>query len=546
MSRGLVNSAAALIGAAGLAIGIGAIAWAAPAAPANPQQALAAAAYTAMGNTDRYAGEGSPPDQLVIMTLKGTVQQWEPGESESVADLTKPDGGMSSFTQIWDRTRGYFRTEWVRPRAAGGMRTYTEIFSPELGGYVIGNDANGALTRRAIQGDPPVHTMSGLRLRALLREQERSGIVFAMHDHPERISEYSAQTVGGKTYPAVQFRGDNATFIVMFDPATHLPAIVRTRDFDQLMGDADYDMTLSDWRDVMKFKLPFHTVYTLNGVKIFDTTISQATVNTTLAADAFRAPPALRGKAAPPAAIGKVNYQWVIRRLASGFYLDSDALYTDDGASLALTDVGPNISMVTGGSHNTLIVATNNSLVAFEAPGDDGLSQWIIDAAAKKYPGKPFRYVVLTHHHIDHSGGLRAYAAQGATIVVGKGDGAFFRKVLAAPQGLNPYGIKSVPPKVIEVDGKWSVNEGGRTIEAYSLDNPHAAGYLIPYIPDAKMGFVTDLWNPGPPINGPANPNMVAVVRGVEKFGIQPDKFAGGHGAVGNYADLARAVGGAR
>src|SRR5882672_9661762 len=259
MSRGLVNSAAALIGAAGLAIGIGAIAWAAPAAPANPQQALAAAAYTAMGNTDRYAGEGSPPDQLVIMTLKGTVQQWEPGESESVADLTKPDGGMSSFTQIWDRTRGYFRTEWVRPRAAGGMRTYTEIFSPELGGYVIGNDANGALTRRAIQGDPPVHTMSGLRLRALLREQERSGIVFAMHDHPERISEYSAQTVGGKTYPAVQFRGDNATFIVMFDPATHLPAVVRTRDFDQLMGDSDYDMTLSDWRDVMKFKMPFRS-----------------------------------------------------------------------------------------------------------------------------------------------------------------------------------------------------------------------------------------------------------------------------------------------
>jgi hypothetical protein len=42
---------------------------------------------------------------------------------------------------------------------------------------------------------------------------------------------------------------------------------------------------------------------------------------------------------------------------------------------------------------------------------------------------------------------------------------------------------------------------------------------------------------------------MVAVVKGVEKRGIKPERFAGGHGAVGNYADLEKAVqsqGGAR
>ena len=36
--------------------------------------------------------------------------------------------------------------------------------------------------------------------------------------------------------------------------------------------------------------------------------------------------------------------------------------------------------------------------------------------------GRGFRYVVITHHHIDHSGGVRAYAAEGATVVVGKGE----------------------------------------------------------------------------------------------------------------------------
>jgi hypothetical protein len=98
---------------------------------------------------------------------------------------------------------------------------------------------------------------------------------------------------------------------------------------------------------------------------------------------------------------------------------------------------------------------------------------------------------------------------------------------------------------VIEVADKWSVKDGDREIDAFLLDNPHAKGYLIPYVADAKMGFVTDLWNPGAPINQ-VNPNLVAIVKGVEKFGIKPERFAGGHGAIGNYADLEKAVNAAK
>jgi hypothetical protein len=78
---------------------------------------------------------------------------------------------------------------------------------------------------------------------------------------------------------------------------------------------------------------------------------------------------------------------------------------------------------------------------------------------------------------------------------------------------------------------KRSVTEGGRTIEAYSLDNPHSTGYIIPYIPDAELGFVTDMWSPAPQIP-PAKRGTTALVKGVQKMGIQMDHVAGGHGGV--------------
>jgi hypothetical protein len=83
------------------------------------------------------------------------------------------------------------------------------------------------------------------------------------------LSDYPAQTVNGKSYPAVEYRGNYGTFIVLFDPATGLPAVVRTRDFDVIEGDSNYDQTLSDCREAGRgAKVPFHQVITINGLKI--------------------------------------------------------------------------------------------------------------------------------------------------------------------------------------------------------------------------------------------------------------------------------------
>src|ERR1700730_19090426 len=128
-------------------------------------------------------------------------------------------------------------------------------------------------------------------------------------------------------------------------------------------------------------------------------------------------------------------------------------------------------------------------------------------------------------------------SAAGATIVMAKGDGEYFRKVLLRPEALNPDAPKKAfTPKVIEVDGKWSVNDGGREVDAYVVENPHVSPMLIVFVPDAKLGIVTDLYVPGAP--PPSNTEVSALVKGVDKWGIKLERFAGGHGSGGPYGDV--------
>jgi glyoxylase-like metal-dependent hydrolase (beta-lactamase superfamily II) len=184
--------------------------------------------------------------------------------------------------------------------------------------------------------------------------------------------------------------------------------------------------------------------------------------------------------------------------------------------------------------------------VVFDAPVHDGHANWTIAAAQAKYPGKPIKYLVLTHHHMDHAGGLRAYAAAGATLVVGKGNAEHFRQVLAAPFTRNP----DLTPRdlsqttIVEVAEQYKIPDGQREVMAYLIENPHAEGMLIGYIADAKLGFVTDLWSPGAaPLPEKITPALAAVVNAVKKAGIAPLKFAGGHGATSDYAPLAALAG---
>jgi glyoxylase-like metal-dependent hydrolase (beta-lactamase superfamily II) len=149
---------------------------------------------------------------------------------------------------------------------------------------------------------------------------------------------------------------------------------------------------------------------------------------------------------------------------------------------------------------------------------------------------------VLSHHHMDHAGGFRAYAAQGATIVVTKGSAEHFKKALSSPFTRNPYitsrDLSATP--IVEVDGRQVLTDGTRELILQVIENPHASSLLVGYIADANLGWVTDLWSPGrDPLPEKLNPNQAALVAGLKKAGLNPAKFAAGHGSTGEYAPLA-------
>jgi len=500
-------------------------------------QELVSRAVQALGGADTLAG-------VKTLSVEGTVRQWEP-EQSMVAGGEMRFACESTFAAVTDVGARATRIDWVRNFAYPAPRTFTfsEIVTPEAG-YIAGIDSNGR-TKQSLDSNPPAHSMSGLRLATSQRELQRGStlLLLEMLRNSERVAAVGDVTVGSLVYPAVDYRAGNQTLTVMFDRATGLPARIRTLDYDNIWGDVSYDLVLADWQTMDGVRVASSRKYELNGRPIMEVKITEGKVNAPIAADRLAIPDAFR-TGAPKPATGPVPYQWVIRRQFIGTYLDSDVPSYDTRATsgLRLVELAPGVQHVVGGSHHSLIVEMREYLIVFDAPVGDWHSKWILDAARTKYPGKPVKYLVLTHHHMDHAGGLRAFAAQGATLIVSQGTGEHFRRVLAAPFTRNPdlaaRDLTATP--IAEVGDRRLFSDGTREVGAYVIENPHATGLIIGYVSDARLGFATDIWSPGAgPLPEKLTPPLAALVAGVKKAGISPLRFAGGHGSVADYAPLA-------
>ena len=225
-----------------------------------------------------------------------------------------------------------------------------------------------------------------------------------------------------------------------------------------------------------------------------------------------------------------------------GRLLDSDKVYYPENGGFKLVELAPNVQHVQGGTANNLIVAMKDGLVIFDAPVDEGQSRWVIDAAKAKYPGKPVKQLVMTHHHMDHSGGTRTFAAEGAEIVIPGQARPFFEKMLQVEHKLKPDALAKQPKqaKIVDVKDSMTIKDDTIEVRLLNIPNPHVDGMIIAHVVGPNLVYVTDLISPRGPIG--RNPATVAVGDALRKADISGATIVGGHGTTAKQADITQAL----
>ena len=155
---------------------------------------------------------------------------------------------------------------------------------------------------------------------------------------------------------------------------------------------------------------------------------------------------------------------------------------------------------IVGGRYQSLAVEMGEYLIVVEAPQDDAHSRAVLDTLRQRFPTKPVRFVINTHFHSEHAGGLRTYVAADTIVVTSALNVSLFQDVFRALHTQVPDSLQRRPREaVIEAvrnERKFFVDEN-RVVIVYPIETVHVDGMLIVYLPEERLLFVADLFTPG-------------------------------------------------
>jgi glyoxylase-like metal-dependent hydrolase (beta-lactamase superfamily II) len=211
--------------------------------------------------------------------------------------------------------------------------------------------------------------------------------------------------------------------------------------------------------------------------------------------------------------------------------------------------IGQGVWYLAGGTHHSVLIEFADYLALVDAPIGETRANMVLAEARKLAPNKPVRYLIMSHSHFDHAGGIRTAAPEVSTLLTTEGSRAYWESVLKRPRTLHPDKLAQTAqrPKVEGVVTKRVLSDGARTVELYTVPiDGHVDEMILVYFPADRLLEEVDAWTPGPPnAPVPANPDptTIQLLKHIERLQLKVDRIASLHGRMATIAELRTAAG---
>jgi glyoxylase-like metal-dependent hydrolase (beta-lactamase superfamily II) len=422
----------------------------------SPESALVRGAADAMGGASKILA-------VDTLTLEGSGENYNLGQNQSPAsELPKLD--VAELKRVIDFKGGRWRQE--------GVRTPT---------YLTGNPAPQRQVL-GVAGDVAYNVSpTGTATRASARTaSDRSA---ELYHHPVGILRAAlapqpalsnARKEGGNDVVDVSASG--ATYSLYLDESTKLPVKVVSKTSNPLLGDVLMETQFSDYAETDGLKLPTVITSVLDGNTVAVTRVSATTLN------------GEPGDLAAPA--------------------EAASAAADPPAAIEVSEAGKGIWYLTGQTHHSVLAEFSDHLVLIEVPNETRTLA-VIAKARELRPDKPLTHAVVTHHHFDHSGGIRAAVSEGLTIIAQAGAADFIKDIVARPHTLEPDALQKNPKplNLQTVDGELLLEDDSMKLALYPISgSPHADTLLMAHFPqEGGLLVEADVYSPPAP-NAPPPP----------------------------------------
>ena len=448
------------------------------------------AAQKAMGDVTsiQYSGTGH---------IYSFGQAWTP-------NAAWPSTNLTSYTKTIDYSSKSAKEDYIHseptPMVKGGGRPFA------------GDDKQAHFVSGKYAWDMP----GGTAVPQLGAAAERQlQIWLTPHGFLKAAMENNATAKKGAMGTEISFQTGKYTVTGTID-AHNMVTKTETLLPNPVLGDMPVETTFSGYKDYNGAKFPTTIVQTQGGQAVLELTVSSVNPNPGLNVSV---PDAVKTAAAPPI---KVQSQ----------------------------KMGEGIWFVAGGSHNSMVVEFPTYITVIEGPLGEGRSLAVIAEAKRLVPNKPIKYLINTHSHFDHSGGVRTYVAEGATIITQELNVPFYQKAWAAPRTLAPDNMTkgNNEANFIPVKEKYELTEGNRTLEIFHENGSmHNGGMLIVYFPKEKILEEADDYTPDLPDVPAPSGNRPAVfianlVKQVQALKLDVETVAPMHGIVEPYSEVQKAA----